>query len=1577
MRAVIRWAIENSPAMNILMLSILVVGAFSLSMLRREIFPEFELDIILVTVPYPGATPAEVEEGICQKIEEAVRSISGLKKQVSVAQENAGFMVLYLESNVNVQKVLSEVRAEIDRIPSFPDLAEDPEVQQVTFRLPAIRVGLIGPDDVSIEAELELRQLAETLRSELLQLPSVSQAELINVKDFQIDIEIPEQTLRKHGLTLQQVAQIVRRENIELPGGKLNTENQEVLLRGKNKRVTGAEIAEIPLLTTPSGVMLTVGDLGFVRDEFEDTTAINRVDGLPAMVIGISRTSSEDLLAIAREVKGYVADKRTQLPPGYTLRTWQDASIDVKDRLDMLIRNGLQGLLLVFVVLAVFLELKLAFWVALGIPVALLGSGMVLLGFDQTLNMLSMFAFLLVLGIVVDDAIVVGENIYVHRARHESLVKAAVEGTREVLPAVATSVTTTIIAFIPLFFVSGVMGKFIAVMPLAVIAMLAISLLESTLILPCHLAHRDNLFLRVAGIVLYPVRSLGVLLRKVNQITHHAVQHFTAHRYLPLLGWCLTHPPLVFSIALALLIATAGMVRAGITPWILFPKLDSRTIEAKIAYPDGTPSEVTDRATRRLEDAIRRIDQRYAQQGRSLVTLIHRSVGEISGTGSLGPDSRSTGGHLGGVYVELIEPSERDVISEAVLQQWREEAGDFHGAERLTFSSPEMGPGGRPIEFKLLAPAEHLDQLEAAVAMSRQHLARYPGVFDIRDDASPGKWEYQLRIRQNAMAMGITVADLAETVRAAFYGEEVMRLQRGRHEVKLMVRYPRDQRRSLSDFEAIRVRLEDGAERPLTELAEVTIQRGYAEINRVDQMRSITITTDLDEEQGNASRIVQDMQEKFMPGMLEQFPAVRVRWEGQREESRESMASLYVGILLAVFAMYCLLTLQFRSYFQPFIILVVIPFGFIGAVWGHALLGLPLTMLSMFGLMALTGVVVNDSIVLVDFINQRVRRGVPIRTALLEAGSRRFRPVMLTTITTVAGLTPLLLETSFQAQVIVPMAASLCFGLMAATGLVLLVIPTLYLVYVQLFAPKAFDIDVDEYEIPVGAAGEAAMARMAKTVGILFAGLAIGLAGGAVATAVAADPANRPVHQQRTTDVCIVGGGSGGVAAAIAAAREGAQVILVESQARLGGTGTNAFVSSWEPGPGCSIAEELFQRMKAVGGAGVARSRPAQTQAPMGLLLVSEDEDEDYALTLVRALPEDPQRRRVPYCVPYQPEAFDSVVRQMLAETGNATVMDGLTFFHAETDTDETRVRSILVRDDRDRIVRIDASVFIDATGDIWLARDVGCQVMLGVDPRSRFDEPSAPETGSLQLNAITRCYRIEPSERPERAAPPEDDVSFPRAAFVTGWENGTRMVNMMPTLPGRALIDLGYEECLRQTEPIVRAHWHWLQQIPEFQNYELREIAPMLGIRESYRLVARYVLTEHDLQTGLPGQQHPDIIAVADHPCDVHGAGGHLIQVPTAYGVPYRCLIPAGSWQNLLVACRGAGFSRIAASSVRLQRTMIQLGHAAGIAAAWAARENQPVDRIDVPRLVDRLDAQSRYPLQQSFLLPQTPAQP
>ncbi len=1064
MRSLIRWAVHNTPAMNTLMLSILIVGGVSLAMMRREVFPEFDLEMILVTVPYPGATPEEVEEGICQKIEEAVRSISGLKKQVAVAQEGAGYLVLYLESNVNVQKILNEVRAEIDRIPSFPDLAEDPEVQQITFRSPAIRVGVIGPEADSPEAEWRLRELGEQIRDELLLLPSVSQADLTNVRKYQIDVEIPEATLRKYGLTLQQVARTVRRENIELPGGKINTSSQDILLRGKNKRLTGADIARIPLVTDARGVVLTAADLGVVRDDFEDTTASNRVNGKPAMVIAINRTSSEDLLAIVEEVQTFLTERSATMPPGYQLTSWQDSSIDVRDRMDLLLSNGLQGLVLVFLVLAVFLELKLAFWVAIGIPIAVLGGSAVLLGCGQTLNMLSMFAFLLVLGIVVDDAIVIGENIYVHRDRHESLVEAAVNGTVEVWSSVAASVLTTVMAFVPLFFVSGVMGKFIAVMPVAVISMLAISLLESTLVLPCHLAHRDSLIFRVLGVVLYPLRPLTALFARINRGTDHAVHWFVARFYLPVIGWSLKYPAVVIAASLAALLVTAGLVRSGFTPYVLFPKLDSRIIEAKVAYPDGTPAAVTERATRKLEEAIRRVDERIAAQHLAVVTLTHRAVGEVTGAGSLGPESRSSGSHLGGVYVELVDPSQRDVTSEEILRQWRADAGEFPGAERLTFGSANMGPGGPPIEFKLLAGTRDVAQLEAAVEECKARLAQYPGVFDIRDDSSPGKWEYQLRVQDKALAMGVTAGDLAETVRASYYGEEVMRLQRGRHEVKLMVRYPEQQRRSLADFDEVRVRTGDGSERPLTELADVTIGRGYSEINRVDQLRSITVTADLDDTRANASQIVSDLQANFVPGMFAKHPNVRVRWEGQREESDESMQSLFVGFLLAIFGMYCLLTLEFRSYFQPFLILTIIPFGFMGAIWGHALMGLPLTIFSMFGLVSLTGVVVNDSIVMVDFINQRLQAGTPLRTALLEAGRRRFRPVLLTSMTTVAGLAPMLVETSFQAQVLVPMAASLAFGLMASTVLVLITVPALYSVYGRLVGIHAGSGDVAEFE---------------------------------------------------------------------------------------------------------------------------------------------------------------------------------------------------------------------------------------------------------------------------------------------------------------------------------------------------------------------------------------------------------------------------------------------------------------------------------------------------------------------------------
>ncbi|MEC7695793.1 MAG: efflux RND transporter permease subunit [Planctomycetota bacterium] len=1059
MKGAIRWAIKNTPAMNMLMVAILAVGLFSLVTMRREVFPQFDLEIVVVNVAYPGASPEEIEEGICQKVEEAVRGVDGIKKMTSVAKEGSGTVVLELRGDVqDVQKIVSEVRSEVDRIPSFPDLAEDIEVQQITMRWPAIKLGVLAPENKGGVDELQLRAMAERVRDDLLRLPEVSQVKLLGARDFQIDIEIPEETLRKYGLTLQKLAEIVRRENLELPGGTMRGEGQNVLLRGKNKQLSGPEIARIPVVTDQTGVALTLADLGTVKDEFTDAAMVSEVNGQPALVLGVERTSNEDLLAMTDAVRRYVADYK--LPGGYSMVTWQDMSVDVEDRLNMLIKNGLMGLILVFLVLAIFLELKLAFWVALGIPVSLLGAGSLLLFGGQTLNMLSMFAFLMALGIVVDDAIVVGENIYSHRQMGKRLIEAAIDGTVEVAPSVVASVCTTIVAFGPMLFVSGVMGKFIAVMPIAVIAMLAISLFESVFILPCHLAHRDSLLFRFIGIFLFVFHFFMSIFRRLNRFTADYLERFIEKVYLPALRWSLECRWVVLAGAASLLLVAVGFVRAGIVPFIVFPKLDSNVIRAKVAFPDGTPLAVTQAATDQIEQSLWDLNRDMSPPEMELVELSHRSIGSQAISDNPAKAEEAFGSHVGNVEVQLADTTRRQITSQEIISEWRRRTGAIPGAESLTFGAPNFGPGGKPIEFKLLAPTVFFQDLEKAVEICKSRLQEFKGVYDVEDDSRPGKWEYQIRVRDDAKSMGVSTADLAETVRATYYGEEVMRLQRGRHEVKLMVRYPESDRKSLKEFEQLRIRAGDGQERPLTELAEVDVARGYSEINRVDQMRSITISADVEEGVGNARQIVQQLQAGFMPELLAEFPAVQVRWEGQQEQTKESIGSLLTGTMIALMVMFFLLTLVFRSYLQPLLIVLIIPFGIIGAIFGHAIMGLPITLFSFFGLVALTGVVVNDSIVLIDFINRRVRDGVPIDDALIDAGRRRFRPVLLTTLTTVAGLLPILLETSFQAQVLIPMANSLSFGLLLATGLILILVPTTYRIYHNFFSgPDGGQVD--------------------------------------------------------------------------------------------------------------------------------------------------------------------------------------------------------------------------------------------------------------------------------------------------------------------------------------------------------------------------------------------------------------------------------------------------------------------------------------------------------------------------------------
>lgn len=1030
MRKMIEWSVRNSPAVNTLLITVLVVGVGAALTLRRESFPSFQLDFVVVSVPYPGASPTEVEEGICLKVEEAVRRLEGINRIVSIAREDGALHVLELKtSSVDPQRVLNEIRSEVDGVTTFPDLAEDPKIEQVTLRSPAIRIAVIAKhaDPKNADDMWKLREVAEKVRDELLELPSVNQVELLAAPDYQIDVEIPEANLRRYGLSLEQVADALRRENVELPGGALRTGNTEYLIRGKNKQLVGTEIARHPVIAQPGGVVLTVGDLGVVKDGFTDEPTQSLVEGKPALVLQVEKTSKEDLLKIVEEVQAYARDRH--LPAGYSMIAWGSEWRLVRDRLDMLGRNGVTGLILVFVMLSLFLEIRLSFWVALGMPVAVLGACAVLYVTDGTFNLVSMFAFILALGIVVDDAIVIGENVYTHRERGASPIEAAIEGTLEVFPSVFASVATTIIAFMPLFYVAGVMGKFIAIMPVVVIAMLTISLLEAVTSLPCHLAHCPP------SEAQWNIRMRAWVDRWLNA--------FIDRVYQPTLRWFLDRPATAYASCLAMLLISMGFIIGEFAPFVAFPKVDNDSLDARVIFPNGTPFAVTEAATVRLEHAIREVAKEYADAGKPILNLVYRSIGDVRGRD--GPWEDRTGSHVGLVSLDLVPADTRNVHSDEIIAKWRDKVGEIAGVEHMSYSGIAVGPGGRPIEFKLVG--HEMDQLEAAVEKVKDRLRTYPGVYDIGDDSNPGKWELRLKIKPEAEAMGARLHQLAHTVRASYHGDEVMRLQRGRHEVKLMVRYPEAERRSLANIDEIRVRRPTGEEVPLPVLADIDVVRGYAGIHRIDQRRSITVAADVDEARANASQIVNDFRANFLPGLLRQYPEIRVRWEGQQQQTTESIDSLVVGFVIASLAMFALLTAEFGSYFQPLIVMAVIPFGLIGAVAGHMCLGLPLTLFSVFGMVALAGVVVNDSIVLVDFINQQRASGTPLRHALEQSGRLRLRAIMLTSVTTIAGLLPLIFEKSLQAQVLIPMATSLCFGLALSTLWVLLLVPVMYQTY--------------------------------------------------------------------------------------------------------------------------------------------------------------------------------------------------------------------------------------------------------------------------------------------------------------------------------------------------------------------------------------------------------------------------------------------------------------------------------------------------------------------------------------------------
>ncbi|MGL4595158.1 MAG: efflux RND transporter permease subunit [Thermoguttaceae bacterium] len=1098
MKSLVAWSIRNTPAMNTLAAAIIIVGILCFISVRREMFPNFELDIITVTVPYPGAVPEEVEEGICQKIEEQIQHLEGIKKVTAVAGEGVGSVILELESNVkDVQKLVNDIRGEVDRIPSFPQLAERPSVSQVTIRSPAMFIALLGPSTDDPGAELRLREVAEQLRDRFKGLSSVKSIDLAGVRNFQIDIEISEETLRKHDISLSDVARIVRAQNLEYPGGVIKTSSQEILVRGKDRRLTGDDIAKLPLVTSPDGAVLTIGDLAKIKDEFIDSTSISRADGRPAIMFNITKTTTEDVVKISQAIKKFMEEEANGfLPDGFELKIFVDFAVPVQDRFNLLMKNGLQGLVLVVLILAIFLDLKLAFWVSFGIPLSICGGVIYLYAANDSLNMISMFAFIMVLGILVDDAIIVGENIYHYRQKGMDTYSAALKGTVEVIPAVSVSVLTTIVAFVPLLFVPGVMGKFFSTVPKVVTVLLLLSLFESIFILSCHLGHdsksrsnrnksdnqdSDNqddensllsnewsennhansfkgvmsnkpipalIVLGIWNFFAFPFSVLYQITLRINRVADSLVNFVANSIYSPIIRTFLKAPLLSLAPFVAVLIIFIGAFQGGWIPFVLFPQTDSMAISATVAFPDGTPPSASIAAMQQLEQGAEKVNEKYIAAGRKPpITLTLTNIGSTSViSSSHGGGGAADGGHRGSVTAKLADTSERDVNSKTVLDEWRDVSGTFPGADSVVFTSMGGGPGGNMIELVASSDKNSADSLKDFVKRVETQLATYPGVFDIANDSVPGKWEFQVRVKETAKALGITTNDLASLLRAAYYGDEVMRLQRGRHEVKLMVRYPESERNTLKGFDDIRVR-RFGTETPLSELAEIEVQRGYSQIRRTDQKRSITVTADVDLAQNKPNQIIQDLKTAILPGILAEFPGIDVRWEGQQRQTDESFQGLMYGLVVSLFIIFILLTLEFRSYTQPIIILAIIPFSLIGAVVGHLVLGYTLTLMSLFGMVALVGVVINDSIVLIDFINKRIQNGESVLDVLPECGVRRLRPVFLTSITTIFGVAPLILERSFQAQFLVPMAISICFGLLFSTLVVLFIVPILYLLY--------------------------------------------------------------------------------------------------------------------------------------------------------------------------------------------------------------------------------------------------------------------------------------------------------------------------------------------------------------------------------------------------------------------------------------------------------------------------------------------------------------------------------------------------
>ncbi len=1031
MRKVLSFFIKNTVFANIVLLFIIISGIMAVKFMIKETFPDFALDMIAISVLYPGADPEEVEEGISRKIEEVLEGLEGVKQYTTKSSEGIATVQIEVAKGFVLRDVLDKVRSKVDSIYTFPVDAEKPVITEISLANVALLIALSGN-----MPEKRLKEWGKEVKEELQQIPAISKVDVFGTRKYEIGIEISEAKLRKYNISFNQVVSAIRSSNLNMAGGTIRTKGEEIRIRTMGRKYTGNELSEIVVLTGSNGEIITLDRVAEINDGFSEDPISASFNGNSSIFINVLKTSKEDSLAISEAVISYVRSMKDRLPPGAHLDIIFDTTDFLKARIDLLIKNGSIGLCLIFLLLWLFLDHNLSFWVGMGVPLSI-GGGLILLWMTgQSINMISLFGLIMVLGIIVDDAIVVGEAVFVHRQNGDLPLDAAVNGIMEVGMPVVSAVVTTIVSFCPLLFVDGVMGSFIAILPAVVIACLIFSLIECIILLPAHLSHLPD---PDTGNTDDLKQNIWSRLKQINKKADKLLQRFIQNRYKPFLQKALHYRYIFLCTGITLLMFTMGLIKGEFVKFETFPEIDGFIITANVRFPNGTPVEVTKKAVKKMEASLIRLnDKLKIKSGKSIVinrmTIVGQSLGEM-------PES---GAHLGGIYAILVPSQQRDIHSKKIEIMWENEIDSILGAESLTLEQMAAGPPGAPVEIWI--QGHNMDDILTASDDLIGHLGGFNGVYQIHSDFSPGKNELRLKLKPEAYLLGITVDDFARQINTGFYGNEAVRLQRGKDDIKIKVRYTSYERSQLSKFKQFRVRTPQGHEVPLFSVADIKFSSGYATITRTNGMRRVAVFADIDTNKANAGEIIAELSSGYFKKLKKQYPELHVSIQGESKKNKESFSSLLIGFPLAIVMIYMIIATMFASYTQPLIIMFVVPFGIIGSIFGHLVMGYNLCLLSVFGMVALSGVVVNDSIVLIERINKNIFLGMKFHEAIINGSMRRFRAIILTTLSTAGGLLPLILETDMQARFLIPMALSLAAGVSFATVLTLIFLPSLFVI---------------------------------------------------------------------------------------------------------------------------------------------------------------------------------------------------------------------------------------------------------------------------------------------------------------------------------------------------------------------------------------------------------------------------------------------------------------------------------------------------------------------------------------------------